>query len=79
MRIESPTDLIKGIWAYNAIKKLYVNGIDVTSKCFGFDTRKREVYCYKRDASGKFYLENGEVAKETIVGKITIDWGGSDD
>lgn len=56
--------------------KVLLNGVDVTKRCFqassflGFGV----VYCYKRDAKGRFYLDKTgkNAAKEKLRGRVRI-------
>ena len=42
--------------------------IDITGRCYMVNTETGEAQCYKHDAQGRLYVDDGEVARETIPG-----------
>lgn len=59
---------------------VFVDGVDVTSRCHVADDTPGHAYAvlYKRDASGYSYVDvNGELAQEIVTGEVVIRTVGS--
>jgi len=71
-----------GFANYNLEQKAFLDGIEVTSKCFTADEELGEVHVYKLNSEGKPYFDPSvnEVPWEILRGdvKIVLDKGGSD-
>jgi hypothetical protein len=59
--------------------KVLLDGLDISSRCYGADGRRGEAYCYCVDKMGKFYIEaisightSARVAKEVLCGRVKI-------
>lgn len=57
-------------------KRVSVNGEDVSSKCYraevNSDSGLGVAYCYKHNEAGQAYLENGDIVREMLTGKVEI-------
>jgi hypothetical protein len=56
------------------IRCVFVDGVDVTKRCFYIDTDAGEAHCFKTDGNNKFYIdpETDGAAKEILHGKVEV-------
>ncbi len=54
--------------------KVFVNGVDVTNRCYTADEEKGIVWCYKWNEEKRVFLDpiKNEAAQKTLRGKVEI-------
>ena len=59
-------------WIQDCNITVLCDGIDVTKRCYEFDTDQRTVGLFLVNDNGNPYVEKGEVAREAVTGEIEI-------
>ena len=60
-------------WTRCRRTRVWLNGVDVTTRCFYADGRRGVVRLYRLNAEGRKFIENGRVATEERRGQVR--WG----
>ena len=52
---------------------IFVDGVDVTNRCFTADEEKGMVWCFKHNELGRSFLDNSNnPAEEVLTGEVVI-------
>ena len=52
--------------------RAWLNGVEITRRCFYADVRRGVVRCYRLNEVGQKYVENARVATEELRGRVVV-------
>ena len=63
---------VEDSWEYDEVS-VTLDSEDVTGRCYEADEEVGYVRCFRLNGEDKIFILNGDVARETLAGKVVIN------